>query len=181
MMSKDNLMNEAATSSHALTDFPSLMALKEQPGFLQALREHHPDQADFMQTASLAILRSVFQTRDPHRTTRDALDALTRQGYTPSEICQACAQAFYEGTDVFYLPTKGLHYRYLRNHHLAAYAIVLAFLVLLLTIELAPKSQANAVATVLVFEPVLAFFGVVLSTLFYYLLKRIVRAISSGT
>lgn len=160
-----------------LDQFPALQALKTRDDFLSALRQHHPEEDDFVHTASLAILRQVFQTRDPQRIAHDEFDGLIKQGFSAQDIAQACAVAFFKGDDELVFTPKDYRYRYLRTHHLVLYALGLAFLTVFLMIEFAPKSQSGVVAAVLVFEPLLAFIGVTLSVIYYYLLKTIVRRI----
>lgn len=158
-----------------LRQFPALCALKNRDDFLPALRAHHPERVDFLNTASLAILRQVFQTRDPRRVLPDEFDNIIRLGYSAQDIADACAIAFFDGVDELRLIPKGYRYRYLRIHHLVLYAITLAVLTVFLMIELAPKSQSGVVAALLVFEPLLAFIGVGFSTLYFYLLKLIFK------
>lgn len=158
-----------------LHQFPALCALKNRDDFLPPLRAHHPERADFLQTASVAILRQVFQTRDPRRVLPDEFDNLIRQGYAAQDIANACAIAFFDDVDELRLAPKGYRYRYLRTHHLVLYSVVLAVATLFLMIEFAPESQSDLVAMLLIFEPLLAFIGVGLSTLYFYILKIIFR------
>lgn len=159
------------------SEFPALNALKAQPDFLSLLRKYHPDRDDYIYTASLAVRRMVFQTRDPNRIEPDALDSLLKRGYSTDEICLACAQAFFEDKDAFSLQPKGLHYRYFRSLYLALYANILAIFTLIFFIKFSAKVQGSLVATMLVFEPILALVGILLTLIYFYVLRWIVRLV----
>ena len=160
-----------------LQQFPQLAALRERADFLQPLRKAHPQEDDFVETASRVILQQVFQQRNPNRTAPDEFDLITRKGFSPDEISHACALALFRGEDMLVLTRKSWRYRFARTPHLALYAVLMAFVTLIALIRVGQHVASEAVATFLVFEPLLAAAGVVFALVYFYLLKLVLRAL----
>lgn len=159
-----------------LSRFPKLAALRHRADFLAPLRQAHPEQYDFVETASRVILQQVFQQRDLDRTTPDEFDSIMKKGFSPEEISHACATALFRGDDTLLLTRKGWRYQYARTPHLAIYALLLAFTTLIVLIRGGQHIASEAVATFLVFEPLLALAGAALALVYFYLLKLVLRA-----
>ncbi len=159
-----------------LQQFPQLAALRERADFLAPLRQAHPQEDDFVETASRVILQQVFQQRNPNRTAPDEFDPITKKGFSPEEISQACALALFRGDDTLLLTRKGWRYQYARTPHLALYAVLIAFVTLIVLIRGGQHVAPDAVAAFLVFEPLLALAGAALAVIYFYVLKLVLRA-----
>jgi hypothetical protein len=159
-----------------LQQFPRLAALRDRSDFLEPLRQGHPQEDDFIATASRVILQQVLQQRDPNRQKPDEFDAILKLGFSPEEISHACARALFHGEDTLVLARRGWRYKYARTPHLTLYAVVLAFLTLIVLIRSGQHVASEAVAAFLVFEPLLALAGAALALVYFYLLKLLLRA-----
>lgn len=150
----------------------SLNSIKTNVELLQLIKLHHPGRSESLKKIQEVVLREAIQREVSEHSTQ-TLQTLIAMGYAPEHIAEACALALYNEHDFFVLEHRDFFHKYWRTSHLIYYSIFIAIALIILIFNLLKKSQSSFISTLLIFEPLLALVGILISLITFKLLKYV--------